>query len=187
MLEWLKTILGDSYNDDIDKKVSSEIGKNFVSRADFNALNETKKTLETQVSERDRQLEDLKKVDAESLQAEITRLQNENKTAAETHKAEMDALRLNSALDAAITQARGKNATAIKALMDVSKMKLKEDGSIDGLDLEAVKKSDPYLFEIEQQTRVGAGYEPGGDPNGGTDDPDKMSYAEYKAWREKNQ
>ena len=26
-IEWLKTILGDSYTEDIDKKVSDEIGK----------------------------------------------------------------------------------------------------------------------------------------------------------------
>lgn len=77
-LEWLKTILGDAYNDDIDKKVSEEVGKNFVSRSDFNTLNETKKTLDGQIKDRDGQLEELKKVDASGLQAEITRLQSEN-------------------------------------------------------------------------------------------------------------
>ncbi len=50
MLEWLKTILGDTYTEDIDKKVSDEIGKQFVSRTDFNTLNETKKTLENTVN-----------------------------------------------------------------------------------------------------------------------------------------
>lgn len=38
MLEWLKTILGDAYTEEIDKKVSEEIGKNFVARADFNEV-----------------------------------------------------------------------------------------------------------------------------------------------------
>lgn len=50
MLEWLKTILGDAYTADIDKSVSGEIGKLFVSRVDFNTLNETKKTLENTVN-----------------------------------------------------------------------------------------------------------------------------------------
>ena len=36
MLEWLKTILGDHYTEDIDKQISAEIGKGFVARADFN-------------------------------------------------------------------------------------------------------------------------------------------------------
>ena len=39
MLDWLKTILGEAYSEEIDKKVSEEIGKNFVARADFNTLN----------------------------------------------------------------------------------------------------------------------------------------------------
>ena len=45
MLEWLKNILGDGYTDDIDKRVSSEIGKAFVSKADFNVANENYKQL----------------------------------------------------------------------------------------------------------------------------------------------
>ena len=48
MLEWLKTVLGEAYTDDIEKKVSDEIGKNFVARADFNAKLEEIKTLHTQ-------------------------------------------------------------------------------------------------------------------------------------------
>ena len=78
MLDWLKTILGETYTADIDKKVSAEIGKGFVAKADFNAVNEVKKTLETAVTDRDKQIDDLKKIDPSALQAEITRLQCEN-------------------------------------------------------------------------------------------------------------
>ncbi len=39
MLDWLKETLGDHYSEDIDRKVSAEIGKGFVSRTDFNDLN----------------------------------------------------------------------------------------------------------------------------------------------------
>ena len=46
MLEWLKTILGGAYTDDVDAKVSAEIGKNFVSKADFNQVNAAKKKAE---------------------------------------------------------------------------------------------------------------------------------------------
>ena len=37
MLEWLKEILGTHYTEEIDKKVSAEIGRGFVAKADFNA------------------------------------------------------------------------------------------------------------------------------------------------------
>ena len=60
MLDWLKTILGEAYSEEIDKKVSEEIGKNFVARADFNTLNTEKKALADTVKERDKQLETLK-------------------------------------------------------------------------------------------------------------------------------
>jgi hypothetical protein len=194
MLEWLKKILGEAYTDEIDKEVSAEIGKAFVARSDFNALNEEKKSLINQLSERDTQLEELKKIDAKSLQAEITRLQGENKTAAEKYKADLEAVKLNAALDTAILSAKGKNAKAIKALLDVSKLKLKEDGSLEGLDLEALKTSDPYLFDEVQQSgndgnnqqqsglRLGSGANHGGSNN---PEYDKMSDDEYYAAKAK--
>ena len=37
MLEWLKTCMGAAYTPEIDTAVSEEIGKRFVSRADFDA------------------------------------------------------------------------------------------------------------------------------------------------------
>ena len=80
MLDWLQEILGDAYSDDIEKKISHEIGKGFISRADFNAANESKKSLEEQLRERDKQLETLKQLDAEGLQEKINTLQQENET-----------------------------------------------------------------------------------------------------------
>jgi len=40
MLDWLKAILGEAYTEDAEKKISAEIGKNFVARNDFNAKND---------------------------------------------------------------------------------------------------------------------------------------------------
>ena len=74
MLEWLKNILGEAYTDEVDVKVSAEIGKNFVSKADFNQVNTAKKKAEDDVKARDQQLEDLKKStgDAAALQEQIS-------------------------------------------------------------------------------------------------------------------
>ncbi len=102
MFDWLKAILGESYTEEIDKKVAAEIGKSFVPRTNFNAVNEAKKAFEGQIADRDKQLEKLKKVDAEGLQAEITRLQGENKAAKEKFDADIAAVKLDAALDAAI-------------------------------------------------------------------------------------
>lgn len=185
MLEWLKTILGESYTEELDKKVSAEIGKNFVPRSDFNTANEAKKTLEGQLADRDKQLEELKKVDAAGLQAEITRLQGENKAAKEKFDADLAVVRLDAALDAEIVKAGGRNTKAIKALLDSSKLSLETDGSIKGLDLDAVKESDSYLFDVTTQRREGTG---GSGGTGGYEDDTEPpeDYGAYKAWREKN-
>ena len=50
MLDWLKKILGDSYTEDIDKQVSVEIGKHFVSKTDFNAKNDELKDAKGQIT-----------------------------------------------------------------------------------------------------------------------------------------
>ena len=56
MLDWLKTIMGDAYTPEIDKAVSDEIGKAFVSKADFNTANTERKQLAEAINERDKQL-----------------------------------------------------------------------------------------------------------------------------------
>lgn len=49
-MEWLKEILKGLENaQELEKKILEGIGKNFVARADFNALNSTKKNLEVQI------------------------------------------------------------------------------------------------------------------------------------------
>ena len=57
------------------------------------------------------------------------------------------------ALGAALTAAKARNATAVKALLNMDGLKL-SDGKIVGLSeqLETLREENDYLFEIEQQT-----------------------------------
>lgn len=162
MLEWLKTILGEAYTEDIDKKISAEIGKAFVSKADFNAKNEANKTLQAQLSDRDKQLDDLKKIDAAGLQAEITKLQGENKTAKETYEKKLADMEFGYALDTALAGAKVKNVKAVRALLQHDTLKL-DGGKILGLDdqLTKLKESDGYLFESDKPSPTFAGPTPG--------------------------
>ncbi len=66
-------------------------------------------------------------------------------------------IKRDSAIDMAIMQAKGRNPKAIKALLDADKIKLKEDGTLEGLDLEGLKKSDGYLFDVEETQTLGTG------------------------------
>lgn len=161
MLEWLKTILGEAYTDDTDKKVSDEIGKNFVARADFNAKSEEVKNLNAQLVERDKQLEGLKKVDAEGLQQQIKNLQEENKRAKDTYDEQLNKIKFEHAIDTALTGAKARNTKAVSALLDRETITFK-DGKLLGLDeqLKTLKKDNAYLFEEDKPNDPVKGVKP---------------------------
>lgn len=146
-MEWLKEILGDSYTDEIKKKLTDEIGKQFVSRADFNTTNETKKTLEAQIASRDKQLEELRKVDADGLQAEITRLTEENKKTQSDFDARLKEIKLETALETKLREAKAVNVRAVKALLDHEKISLDGDNLL-GVDeqLKQLKEKEKWAF-----------------------------------------
>lgn len=173
MLEWLKTILGDTYTEDIDKKVSEQIGKDFVSRADFNAANEAKKTLEGQISERDKQIKGFEKLsgDNEQLKTQLTAAQEANKTAKADYDAQLKKVTMDGKIESALFGAKAKNPKAVRALLDESKISLDGENVLGLKDqLEALQKSDAYLFG-EAQTQnppPPAGGKPAGE---GANDP----------------
>lgn len=70
MLEWLKEILGDSYTEEIDKKVSAEIGKAFVAKVDFDAKNTENKTLKGQLTEANKKIQAFEGMDIEAVRRE---------------------------------------------------------------------------------------------------------------------
>lgn len=150
--EWLKEILGESYTDEADKKVADKLGELFVTKADFNAVNEKKMELEEKPNNFG---------DNSQLQKQYDELKSKYKTETESLKKEIDDTVKNSAVDMAIYKAKGKNAKAIKALIDMEKVTVKDDGTIDGLDLESIKKTDGYLFEKETKQSIGTGFTKG--------------------------
>lgn len=176
------------------KKVMDSLDGNFVTKTRFNEVNEENKTLKKSVSDRDKQLEDLKKSsgDNEELKKQIETLQQENATQKKAHEAEMTQLRLDNAIDAALTAAGAKNTKAVRALLDTSKVKLGEDGKLTGFDdlLSAVQKSDSYLFAEKQQKQQNfKGFQPGASGNvkpGTKVDMSKMTYEELASYIEQN-
>nr|DAU32237.1 MAG TPA: minor structural protein [Caudoviricetes sp.] len=200
MLEWLKNILGDGYTDEVDAKVSAEIGKNFVSKADFNQVNAAKKKAEDDVKTRDQQLETLKKStgDTVALQEQITTLQTQNAEAKKTYEAELARVRLDGAVEAALTAAGAKNNTAVKALLAdfLKDAKLDDSGAVKGLtaEIETLSKADATAFLFNSADENGRqmfkGMQPGAaggrtpPPQG--KEPKDMNYDELCAYLEAN-
>lgn len=195
MLEWLKTILGDAWTEEIDKKVSDEIGKGFVARADFNTLNTEKKALADTVKDRDKQLETLKAStgDTEALKQQIATLQADNAAATKAHEAEIKRLKVDTAVDLALAAAKAKNAKAVKALLELDNAELAEDGTVKGLS-DQIKKlvespESAFLFDTGKQQQSFKGFKPGegGDvPPAGGKDPKDMTYDELCAYLAEN-
>lgn len=194
MLEWLKTILGDAWTEEIDKKVSDEIGKGFVARADFNTLNTEKKALADTVKDRDKQLETLKAAtgDTEALKQQIATLQADNATAAKAHEAEIKRLKVDTAVDLALAAAKAKNAKAVKALLELDNAELAEDGTVKGLS-DQIKKlveapESAFLFDTgKQQSFKGFTPDEAGDvPPARDKDPKDMTYDELCAYLAEN-
>lgn len=154
-LEWLKTILGNGYTEDIESKIAQEIGKGFVSKADFNAVKTQQKKLEDDLKTRDTQLEELKKATgtAEELTAQIAALQEQNRKDKQAHEAEVARIRLDAAVDKALTESGARNNIAVKALLAafLKDAKVGEDGSVKGLaaEIETLAKGEgtSFLFD----------------------------------------
>ncbi len=109
-------------------QASAEELKGFIPKARFDEVNDTKKQLETDIKTRDKQLEDLKAVDAEGLKAQIEKLQGENKTAQEKYEAELKKVRRDSIDESLLSAAKAKNTKAVKALFDEADDSLDDEG-----------------------------------------------------------
>ncbi len=164
----------------------------YVEKSKYDEAVEENKTLKTSVSDRDKQLETLKASagDNEELKKQIETMKQQNADQEKAHKEELAQLRLDNAMDAALIAAGAKNNRAVKALLDVSKVKLGEDGKLTGWDdqIKAIQKSDAYLFNAKQQNTF-RGFQPGasGDNKPGENvDMSKMSYEELTAYIENN-
>lgn len=151
--------------------------------------------LKTQVGDRDRQLETLKASagDNADLKKQIEDLQTENATAKASHESELNQLKIDFAVEKALTGAKAKNITAVKALLDLKDAKFDKEGNVKGL-AEQIEKltSDEgtkFLFEAQKQQQNFKGFQPGASAQqkpGAEVDTSKMNYDELCAYLAEN-
>lgn len=138
---------------------STEELKAFVAKSQYEEAVEAKKTLDAQIKDRDKQLETLKKStgDAEALKAEIAKLQDANKTAKAEYEEQVRQLKIDNAVESALTAAKAKNLKAVRALLDLGKAEL-DDTGVKGLQDQIKKLAEAedtkFLFESSGQVRL---------------------------------
>lgn len=196
-MEWLKEILknaGVENVDDLEGKISKELPKYFKPAKEFNEINEElkvikgeKKTLEDDKKKVEDEYNNFKKGSISQADYEAKKKEIEDNS-----KAEIEKVRLESKIDLAINNAKAKNVKSVKANLDLEKIKLDGDKLL-GFDdqIEALKKSDAYLFDIDNTVNNGVennGGNPRKNESGNIDDDelDKLSDEEFFALQEKN-
>lgn len=173
--------------DDVIDKIMAEHGKTVNSMKDeLEKAKELEKQIEglkEQIKQRDEQLEELKKIDAEGLQAKIKELQEANERAEKEWQEKLQKQTFDFALERALVAAKARNPKAVKALLDLENIKLDGEKLL-GLEdqLKKLKESDSYLFEEEKKGQPPKIVTPG-NPDGGNntgDDPFAAKLAKYK-------
>lgn len=90
-------------------------------------------------------------VDVQQLQGQIAQLQNDLTAKETAHQAQLADMAFDRALETAITGAKGRNAKAIKALLDVDTLKGSKNQEADiKAALDGLKKDNSYLFDDGQ-------------------------------------
>lgn len=152
--------------DELAQKVIDDvIDGNYIPKTRFNEINEENKTLKKSISEYDEQLESLKKSsgDNEALTKQISDLQTANAEQQKAHEKELKQLRLDNAIEIELSSAKAKNTKAVRAMLDMTKVTIGDDGNLAGLkeQLDALQQSDAYMFDAQPATQQFTGFQPG--------------------------
>lgn len=125
--------------------------KGFIPKTRFDEVNDAKKDLEKQLEDRDKQLKDLQeKVKGnEELEKTIKDLQETNKKAVADYEAKIKNITLDNAIRLALKEHKAKYEDLLLGKFDREKLKIKDDGTIEGLDeqIKALKEGYKDLFE----------------------------------------
>lgn len=163
--------------------------KGYVPSERFNEVNEAKKTAEAMIAEREKQINDLKKSvgDNEELKKKIETLQAENKSAKEKYEADIKSMKINNAIDSALTGAGAKNLKAARALLDMEKIVLDGEevkGISDQIQALTADESTSFMFNVVSKGEPPKGMKAGEGGKPANKPVSEMNYSERVAYLE---
>lgn len=142
--------------EDATKQFKEFLDGEYVPKSRFNEVNAEKKTLETAVADRDKQLKTLKdsEGDVQALKDQITNLRQLLKHSLCCLLEVLKALKLSTAVQLAIGDS-AQDAELVANLIDKSKLVLAEDGKVTGLDeqLKDLQKNKAFLFKPQGEPK----------------------------------
>lgn len=163
--------LTDDQLESVMKLHGQDVESNKARYADYDELKATNDSLTKQVEQAGKDLKKLSKLttDNEDLNKTVEDLRKAAKDAQDKASAEIQAVKLDNAINSGLSERKARNTKAVKALLDMDTIKFNEDGSLDGLteQLDAISKDNGFLFDQGQKTD----YEPtGNDKTSGATD-----------------
>lgn len=167
-MDWLKELLKkaeveETKVDQIVGDINKALPEHFVPKARYNEVAEAKKKLESDIAQRDKQLEELSKAAgaSEELKKQIEQLQAENKAAAEKYAAEIKDLQIKSAIKSAIS-GKVHDEDLVLSLFDREKLVIDGDKVV-GLEeqLKTLQESKAFLFK-QDNSQQQSGFHIGG-------------------------
>ena len=163
--------LTDDQLESVMKLHGQDVESNKAKYADYDELKATNDSLTKQVEQAGKDLKKLSKLttDNEDLNKTVEDLRKAAKDAQDKASAEIQAVKLDNAINSGLSERKARNTKAVKALLDMDAIKFNEDGQLDGLteQLDAISKDNGFLFDQGQKTD----YEPTGNDkaSGATD------------------
>ena len=126
--------------------------ESYVQKSKYDLAVTEKETLEIQIKEHGKQLEELKKAakGSEELEKKVKELQDNAAASKAKYEKQINDIQLNHAIDTALKEAKAKNAKAVRSLLDMNDIAL-DDGKVKGLDKQIKKlqeaEDSKFLFE----------------------------------------
>lgn len=130
----------------------------YVDKDKFTAKEAEATALKEQITNANKQIDDFKKLDVEGIKAAADKYKSDYEAAQSKYQADIEKMKLDYAIERELRNAKAKNVKAVKALLDLDKVKL--DGeSLLGLteQLETTKTDAPYLFDEADDPKPGTG------------------------------
>lgn len=153
-MEWLKKLLEKhGVGAELVTKIMEDTkDANYIPKERFDEVNNSLKELKGQLADRDEQLKDLgdKVKGNEELSKQIADLQEANKKTVGDYEAKIRNMTLDSEIKLKLKESKAKYEDLLMSKFDREKLKIKEDGSIEGLDEQLTYLKEGYKDLFEQ-------------------------------------
>lgn len=150
----IHTLLSE-FNITIPEEKKAEFDKaviaNYKTIAEVDKITAARDNYKSQLETAQTALKKFEGVDVESLKGEIEKLNTDLKSKESEYQTKIADMEFNSVLDGAISKSGAKNATAVKALLDLDSLKTSKNQADDITKaLESVKSENGYMFGSDE-------------------------------------